>query len=84
MAESQSECEGIAIHLGLSDTSAHVWKDPRDCDGQGYYRCEYASNNLYWNPDCDDNSNSQDEGGNLCALGIWKINQKNVRFLLIV
>ena len=71
MAESQSECEGIAIHLGLSDTSAHVWKDPRDCDGQGYYRCEYASNNLYWNPDCDDNSNSQDQGGNLCTLGIW-------------
>ena len=84
MAAGQSECEGIAIHLGLSDTSAHVWSEPGDCDGQGYYRCEYDSTNLYWNPDCADNSNSQDQGGNLCTLGICKINQNNVRRLLII
>ena len=70
MAVSQSECEGIARQLNLSHTLAKIWKTPSNCGGQTYYRCEYDSTNLYWNPDCTDNSNSQRQGGNLCILGI--------------
>ena len=80
MAETESECKDIARSLGLSKASVNAWNTPKNCDGQGYYRCEYDSTNLYWNPDCDDNSHSQEQGGNLCILGIWKINQKNVHF----
>ena len=74
MAESQSECEDIARHLGLADISAYNW-NPHDCPNQLYYRCGYLSGALYWNPNCGDNS----LGGraeNLCTQsGIWKLTE---------
>ena len=74
MATTKSECEDIARRLGLSGTSAWHWNDPQNCDGQGYYRCEYESTTLYWNPDCADNIESTINGENLCISGIWKKN----------
>ena len=78
MAVTQSECEDIARRLGLSYASLDAWGDPQDCDDQRYYRCEYYQGDeyyqavLYWNPDCADNTESTDEGDNLCISGIWK------------
>ena len=72
MAVTLSECEDIARRLGLSDTSANYWNSPVNCDGQGYYRCEYESTDLYWNPDCNDNTESNVDGENLCISGIRK------------
>ena len=74
MAETQSECQDIARRLGLSDTTLQDWGTVHDCYGQGSYRCEYdnLSNDLYWNPHCNDNTESTDNGENLCTSGIWK------------
>ena len=72
MAITESECEDMARLLGLSDTSAHRWGIPQNCDSQGYYRCRYDSTYLYYNPDCEDNTESTVNVENLCIYGIWK------------
>ena len=83
MAETESECKDIARSLGLSKASVNAWNTPKNCDGQGYYRCEYhrisqtGRPNINWNPDCADNTNSTDNGENLCKSGICENIQNN-------
>ena len=71
MAETQSECEDIATHLGLLETSAEGMETEfsPDCANQSYYRCAYYPNwpTLYWYPNCADNEKDQDNSENLCV-----------------
>ena len=64
------------MRLGLSDTSASLWAkgNDRECGNQGYFRCSYGLEKLYWNQDCSDNSKDMEDYDNLCVSGTCKKN----------